>query len=310
MARTMFHRALISVLLLLVAKLVLVPAPAPAGEMHRPTMWASASDLVLDKALTISGRGPGPLRSVQVQMRTAENGWQPLVWVRTGLDASYRVRLRLWYGVHRLRAVASDTLLTQPWVSPVRTVRVRTPYRPRGSAKDWEWLSSSGARWDPCRAITYRINPRGSHRGATADIAAAFRAVTRVTGFRFQDLGSTHRAVRRDRPGSHPRGTDILVDWQTPRQDRGLVGRVAGIGGHWVLGGRRYDGYIILDRTARHSRRTWRQIIVHELGHVLGLGHARSHTQVMHGVSSEKNLRWGAGDLAGMQRIGASRGCL
>jgi hypothetical protein len=100
------------------------------------------------------------------------------------------------------------------------------------------------------------------------------------------------------------------MDWQSARQDRGLSGRVAGIGGHWVQDGRRFDGYVVLDQRARMPRRTWRQVMQHEMGHVLGLSHARASSQVMFGTASRTNARWGAGDLAGLHRIGASRGCL
>ena len=131
-----------------------------------------------------------------------------------------------------------------------------------------------------------------------------------VTGFRFDYLGRTTREIRRDRLGYHPVDTDIVVDWQSPKEERGLSGQVVGIGGHWVQGDRRFDGYVMLDRTARLSRATWRQVMTHEVGHVLGLGHAHSPRQLMYGVSSALNERLGAGDLTALARVGASGGCL
>ena len=61
---------------------------------------------------------------------------------------------------------------------------------------------------------------------------------------RFDYLGSTTREIRRNRLGYHPVGTDVVVDWQSPKEEGGLSGGVVGIGGHWVQGGRRFDGYV------------------------------------------------------------------
>ena len=131
-----------------------------------------------------------------------------------------------------------------------------------------------------------------------------------MTGLRFDYLGRTRREVRRNQLGYHPARTDVVVDWQSPKEEAGLSGRVAGIGGHWVLGRQRFSGYVLLDRTDRHPRSTWRQVVTHELGHVLGLGHAHSRRQLMYGVSSSLNVRLGAGDLSALGRVGASQGCL
>jgi hypothetical protein len=301
-----------------IAVLALTPLPLPVGasaataesDNARPTIKVSDRTVTLGKRVTVFGRAPGRVQGVILQMRTAENGWQDVAHTATILNGSYSFTAPHWYGTHRLRVVAQATLLDPRSVSETRTVKVKMPYRPKGKAADWSWLPPRGARWGPCQTITYRINPAGGYARATTDIRAAFRKVAGVTGFRFKYVGSTRARVTRGRPGYHPSGTDIVVDWQTPREERGLSRGAAGVGGHWVLHGRRFDGYMILDRTERLSRRKWRQIMTHEVGHIVGLGHASSRSQLMFGVSSSRNVRFGAGDLAGLRRVGASRGCL
>lgn len=298
--------------LVLAADLLVAAAPSSQAldtDTETITIQVSDSTVVLGTRVTVHGKAPS-LRHVVLQMATAENGWQAVAETITGLSGDYAFRAPGWYGAHRLRVVAPSLLIVNPAVSEVRTVTVKMGYRPRGERSDWSWLGRSGPRWQPCRRINYRINPAGGYDGAVSDIRAAVRSAARITGLQLNYLGTTRSAVTRGRRGYHPLDTDIVVDWQTPRQDGGLAGNVAGIGGHWVQDNRRFDGYVVLDRTSRLARRTWRQIMEHEVGHVLGLSHARAASQLMFGSASQKNPRWGAGDLTGLRRIGASQGCL
>lgn len=305
-------RALLSALAattaLTVVGAVLVPAPA-ADDEGGPTVRVSATTAVLGTPVQVSGKAPS-LRRVVLQLETDQNGWQTVAGAHTGVGGGYSFRAPDWVGTHRLRVVVPATAVFAQQVSRTVSVRVRVPYRPKGSRSDWAWISDPGARWNPCRTITYRINPRGGYPQSVTDLRRTFAAVGKVTGFEFRYVGRTGARVRWNSYDYFPRGTDIVVDWQSPAQTPRLANRVAGIGGHWVLGKRRFDGYVVLDQTERLSREVWRQVMSHELGHVLGLGHASSRTQLMFGTSTQHNRLWGHGDLTALDRIGASQGCL
>lgn len=302
-------RAFLAALTAATLAIVLGATSVPAAEAGPLTIRVSDTKVRLGAKVVVSGEGPS-LREHVLQLRTTENGWQPVARMRTGVGGQYAFTAPAWEGSHQLRVVAPATLIANAAVSKAVKVVVRMPYRPIGVSSDWRWLSHRGARWDPCRPITYRINPAGGYPGAAADVRQVFRSVGRVTGFRFKSLGITRRQVQRLRYGYHPAGTDVLIDWQGPAGERGLTGGTTGIGGHWVMDGRRFAGYMILDQTERLPRVVWRQLMTHELGHILGLGHARSRRQLMYGLSTPANRLWGNGDLAALRRIGPSRGCL
>ncbi|MGH9164078.1 MAG: matrixin family metalloprotease [Acidimicrobiales bacterium] len=64
--------------------------------------------------------------------------------------------------------------------------------------------------------------------------------------------------------------------------------------------------------SASTPRREQKLVLMHELGHVMGLGHVDEPTQIMapHRQSVTADPRWGAGDLAGLEALGRKAGCL
>jgi hypothetical protein len=51
-------------------------------------------------------------------------------------------------------------------------------------------------------------------------------------------------------------------------------------------------------------------LLLHELGHAMGLGHVAAKSEVMHeGLGPWSRPYYGPGDLAGLARLGAARGC-
>lgn len=50
-------------------------------------------------------------------------------------------------------------------------------------------------------------------------------------------------------------------------------------------------------------------VLMHEVGHVVGLDHYGDRRQIMHPSATLPAAVWGAGDLAGLRRIGKVGGC-
>lgn len=224
--------------------------------------------------------------------------------------------------------VRSDTATEPPRVpndppqSP--TSPPTAPTTAPGSANDWGFLHDGGSRWNPCKAITWAYHPDGAYAGAQADIDEAIARVSAQSGLSFTYTGTTtYVPLAKPSTGTAPQ-VDLVVAWSDESQVTELAGSVAGVGGGSAVGviGRdvAYEivgGVLVLDRGAGlrpgfdvSGSPTWGQVITHEVMHVVGLHHAQENTQIMYPMVTSTNHRFGAGDLTGLSKVGASSGCL
>jgi hypothetical protein len=184
------------------------------------------------------------------------------------------------------------------------------------------------SRFDPCSEVPYVVNLDGAPDGALADVEEAFRRAELATGIRFRSEGTVDETPQRGRSAYQPerygdRWAPILVGWVPMPAETGQrhAGAVVGWGAHTPLVSNRVQdvvtsGTIALDRDARSVRtgfgagRRWGNILLHELGHVLGLDHIEADGQVMAPTVDHGAGRWGQGDLAGLAYLGREAGCL
>lgn len=196
-------------------------------------------------------------------------------------------------------------------------------------------------RWDPCQAsVTYRVNPRSAastaagRAAAVADVRGAFTRLGKATGITFRYLGTTTLVPSTSSWSEQLGDAEIVVAWVDQRTTRTtLLGRsgagyVAGTGGYayktWTWPsdappraaiGR---GYVVLnaaDNTAFRagfgSGTTRGQLLLHELGHVVGLRHVGLSSQLMYPVLVPRSdSAYRSGDLAGLRRLGRASGCV
>ena len=179
-------------------------------------------------------------------------------------------------------------------------------------------------RWDGCDAIPYRVNLAGtSHRNLTV-LRAALDQVADATGFTFRYAGTT-RVVpfRRGRSATEQvPGGGLYVAWATSAKVPRLSGNVIGLGGpgtsysrigtQWRV----ESGGVVIDKAAHVSTAigkngaTLESLLLHELGHAMGLGHSQSKANVMYeGLGSWSRPYLGPGDLAGLHDLSRATTC-
>jgi hypothetical protein len=170
----------------------------------------------------------------------------------------------------------------------------------------------SPVTFDPCSTIHYVVNPDLAPPGSYERVIRAVEALEEQSGLSFEYDGITDEPprIRRllyqpDRYGD--RWAPVLIGWVPSSEIRhghafGLARPLAvqRPGGHPVF----VSGTVLLNSDAGLLwGLTWERLVVHELGHVLGLGHVDDPAQVMYPELLPGGGILGDGDLAGVRAI-------
>ena len=183
-------------------------------------------------------------------------------------------------------------------------------------------------RYNPCVDQRYVINPLHAPAGAVDEVRVAFDRLSAATGIRFVYAGPTteahgvfgRRDLTQDRYGSG--WAPILVSWTSAAVEPLLAGGTLGYGGstsYWR--GDSDEAYVTgevvfdTDQSALAPGfgpgLTRGNLVLHEIGHVVGLDHITDRAQLMNAsIHSGSPNGFAAGDLAGLAALGARQGCV
>ncbi|HEX7133395.1 MAG TPA: matrixin family metalloprotease [Iamia sp.] len=180
--------------------------------------------------------------------------------------------------------------------------------------------------WDPCETIEYVVNSRTAPPGGAEIVAEALAQVTAATGLVFEDRGATDEVPTLEmRPQTDPARygdgwSPVLIAWTDPAEVADLAGPVSGVGTpDWAPeGGGEYEsvtGIVHLDGPevagwlADGFDTDVAHLVLHEVGHLVGLDHVDDPSQVMYHNNdgrAEVDAAWNAGDLTGLAALGTA----
>ena len=212
--------------------------------------------------------------------------------------------------------------------------------------KDYAFLHRSlrtdlPARYNPCEPIRYVVNLDGSPPDFTAALDQALAEVTAATGLAFQNEGTTTEKAGLRLPGEESffnfapdtkgfreqymstlgrpsyqpdrygkdRWAPVLISWAS-FDDFGQPFNFLGIGASDPRDAGTnpvyVSGTVVLNSDS--PDRDLKPTIMHELGHLVGLAHVSTRSELM--SPTEEATAWGPGDLEGLRRVGRTGGCL
>jgi hypothetical protein len=340
------------VLTLLATAAALVLSTAPAGALGGTTLsWGiSATRVTVGTVTTMSGTVTrGTTARTVVLQRYYSSAWHSTTTqVRTSTG---RFSLRVPTSAagrftYRLKALAGGGRVAVA----TRSVVVSVAPRPVSNPKAYAFLSREGnasaplARWNPCspdggtQVIGYAVNVAGlSDAAATsvrADVRGAFDRISAATGLAFADRGTTGVVPSPATLADYPANTQIVLAWTSRGTSSYLPAgstELARGGADWQTGyvdasgpaAAMVHGYVVADMKTLLAQGfgagpstglqgTEGQLLMHELGHVMGLAHPSvvDSTEIMSPTLTHKLAVWGAGDKVGLAQLGAHAGCL
>lgn len=254
------------------------------------------------------------------------------------------VSSNLWIGAVLVpgQKVDSDRVTFENVISQLRAGIEPEPQRFYAKVESevgggFEFLNSGvngqSPMWDPCRPIYWVVNRANEPEGARAELKAAFSQVSKLTGLKFEYAGETEEKFVIERPSENSTYLEfnspwnpVLVQYLPDRQwnkasqeifgesgediagfagpdsewARGLVERLVYVSGRVVL------STSSIETMFEYGRPDFvRALMLHELGHLVGLDHVENERELMD-ADNYAVTQFGPGDRRGLSALGSA----
>lgn len=175
--------------------------------------------------------------------------------------------------------------------------------------------SDDPVAWNPCSEVSYAVNPEGMPAGARPLVDRAIERISAATGLAFEDDGDTDRRPFTGTFVPLGGGRPVVIGWGDEAEFPELAGSVAGLGGaapeegaqgrrYYVTGGIVLDTDAFTDAAVAQQPRVVEAVVLHELGHVVGLAHVSEPMELMF-ADNTGQVELGPGDREGLARLGS-----
>jgi hypothetical protein len=198
-----------------------------------------------------------------------------------------------------------------------------------GDPADYRFIARGAngepVRWNPCGPIRYVVNDAEAPAGSIGTVHEAVARVSAATGIEFLASGVTDDVPMRGRDpiefaGARARWAPVLIAWVDPDEtdiefESGDDTAVAVAAPFAPPGEDVFVTGLIAVNTEVGAGPGFATpnaagpTLLHELGHLVGLGHVRAPGEIMQS-SGGGMTDFGLGDLEGLRRLGREAGCL
>ena len=247
----------------------------------------------------------------------------------------------------RIRRVLTATAVT----ATVAAAAFGTLAAPAGAVTSgytlsYQTLSTSRTvvmRWNPCQtAVTYRVNLKlaasttTGRAAALKDVKGAVYRLSQATGIHYRYLGTTTRIPTGVDWWRNTGDAELTIAWVNQRYSSTRTSLLLSDSRGWLSGTAGWQswrwgalngqpagaaivrGYLVLN-SAQNSQyaagfgsgRTRGELLIHELGHTVGLNHVGTTSQIMYPYMVKRSsANYASGDRAGLAKVGRPAGCI